>query len=70
VVAYLSVVGRMLLLTAQCEAEVRGMRWADICGSWWTVPPGIVKNKPAHPVYLGVEALALLGALLAGGARV
>lgn len=54
---------RMLLLTAQREAEVRGMRWADISGSWWTVPPGIVKNKLAHRVYLGVEALALLGAL-------
>jgi integrase len=54
---------RMLLLTAQREAEVRGMRWADISGSWWAVPPGIVKNKLAHRVYLGVEALALLDAL-------
>jgi integrase len=54
---------RVLLLTGQREAEVRGMRWPDISGAWWTVPPEIVKNKLAHRVYLGAESLVVLAAL-------
>jgi integrase len=54
---------RMLLLTGQREAEVLGMRWADISGPWWTVPPEVVKNKLAHRVYLGAQSLAVLAAL-------
>jgi integrase len=58
-----SAVFRMLLLTAQREVEVLQLRWDDITGPWWTVPAGIVKNKLAHRVYLGAEALVLLAAL-------
>ncbi|HVT17888.1 MAG TPA: tyrosine-type recombinase/integrase [Thermoanaerobaculia bacterium] len=58
-----SFIFRLLLLTAQREAELLGMRWTDIAGAWWTVPAGIVKNKLAHRVYLGSEARELLAEL-------
>jgi integrase len=54
---------RMLLLTAQRKQEVIGMRWADIHGSWWTIPAATVKNKLVQRVYLTAEAQALLASL-------
>jgi integrase len=58
-----SAVFRMLLVTAQRLGEVLTMRWEDIEGEWWTIPPGITKNARGHRVYLGAEAQELLGVL-------
>jgi integrase len=58
-----SAVFRMLLLTAQRKQEVLRMRWADIQGTWWTIPAATAKNKLAHRVFLTADALALLAAM-------
>jgi integrase len=54
---------RMLLLTGQRLNQVLSMRWADVSGAWWTLPPGATKNKRGHRVYLNHQALALLEGL-------
>jgi integrase len=54
---------RMLLLTGQRLNEVLSMRWADLSGAWWTLPPAATKNKRGHRVYLSRQALALLEGL-------
>jgi integrase len=53
----------MLLLTAQRKQEVICMRWADIQGTWWTIPAGTAKNRLAHRVFLTADAQALLAAM-------
>jgi integrase len=58
-----SAVFRMLLLSAQRKQEVLRMRWADIQGTWWTIPATAAKNKLAHRVFLTADALALLAAM-------
>lgn len=51
---------RFALVTAQRLGEVRQMRWEDISGDWWTVPPAVSKNKLAHRVYLTATAKELI----------
>lgn len=58
---------RMLLLTGQRLGEVLTMRWADVSGVWWTLPPGATKNKRGHRVYLSGQAMALLEELARAG---
>jgi len=54
---------QLLLVTAQRRREVLSMRWQDIEGSWWRIPPNVVKNKLAHRVYLAPLALRALAQL-------
>jgi integrase len=56
---------QLLLVTAQREREVLTMRWEDVDGPWWRIPPNVVKNKLAHRVYLPPLALAILDDLRA-----
>jgi integrase len=51
-----------MLLTAQREAEVAGMRWAEVdpAKREWTIPAARSKNNKEHVVYLGDLALAVL----------
>ncbi|HVN64342.1 MAG TPA: tyrosine-type recombinase/integrase, partial [Candidatus Binataceae bacterium] len=53
---------RLALLTAQRKSEVLGMTWSelDLEGGWWTIPGERTKNKLAHRVPLGPQALAIL----------
>lgn len=39
------------------------MRWQDLDGPWWCIPPGVVKNKLAHRVHLAPLALAIIDRL-------
>jgi integrase len=54
---------QILLVTAQREREVLTMRWQDLDGPWWCIPPGVVKNKLAHRVHLAPLALAIIDRL-------
>src|SRR6185369_6104973 len=56
---------RLYVLTAQREAEVRTMRWADVdlVAGWWTIPAVRTKNGRAHRVPLSAPAVAALRAL-------
>jgi integrase len=54
---------RMLLLTGVRLTEALKMRWVDISGDWWTIPPHITKNKLGHRIYLSSPTLALLDEL-------
>jgi integrase len=56
---------KLLILTAQREAEVAGMAWAelDLKAATWTLPKGRVKNGKEHVVDLGEEALAIITAV-------
>lgn len=53
---------KLALLTAQRRSEVLGMSWGelDLDGGWWTIPAERAKNKMAHRVPLGPQALELL----------
>jgi integrase len=59
---------RLYVLTAQREAEVRTMRWADVdlADGWWTIPAARAKNGHAHRVPLSPATVAVLGALPVG----
>jgi len=60
---------RLVLLTGQRPGEVLRMKWANIEGSTWTMPPGYRKatkadrgrTPKAHRVHLNAPALAELG---------
>ena len=52
---------KVVLITAQRPGEVCGMEWSEIEGRWWTIPPGRVKNKRTHRVYLSGMALEIIG---------
>lgn len=54
---------RMRLLTAQRGSEVLTMRWADIDGDWWTIPPEVAKNGLTHRVPLAPQVHELLDEL-------
>jgi integrase len=54
---------QLFLVTAQRETEVLTMRWQDVDGEWWCIPPEVVKNKLAHRVYLSPLAMAIVGRL-------
>jgi integrase len=55
---------RLILLTGQRSGEIRRMRWADIEGSTWTMPPGYRKRKGKasrrHRVHLSQLSIAEL----------
>ena len=51
---------RMLILTGQRRGEVAGLRWAEIGGDTWTLPPERTKNNSRHPVPLSRQAMAIL----------
>jgi integrase len=53
------------LLTAQRGKEVISLRWRDIDGDWWTIPPEVAKNGLPHRVPLTAPALGVLEALRA-----
>jgi integrase len=48
------------LLTAQRGGEVMGMRWDEVDGDWWTVPPERSKNGLTHSVPLAPMTIRLL----------
>lgn len=56
---------RLLLLTAQRESEVAGMRWSelDLDKRLWTIPRERTKSDRAHTVHLGELAAEIIGAL-------
>lgn len=54
---------RLRLLTAQRGIEVMAMRWEDLEGEWWTIPPEVAKNGLAHRVPLSPAALAILASV-------
>ncbi len=53
---------KLRILTAQRGGEIQSMRWSDIelSTSWWTIPPGIAKNKLSHRVPLSEAARDIL----------
>jgi integrase len=56
---------RLLLLTAQREAEVAGMRWAeiDLDKRMWTIPRERTKSDRAHVVHLSEAAAEIVATL-------
>jgi integrase len=54
-----------MLLTAQREGEVAGMRWSEIDpeAEIWTLPGARTKNGKPHIVHLSVLALEIIGAV-------
>jgi integrase len=57
---------RLMLLTAQREAEVSGMKWAelDLDKRLWTLPASRTKSDRAHIVHLSDLACEILEAVL------
>jgi len=53
----------LLMLTAQPEDEIAGMRWSEIDGQKWTIPGHRSKNGKDHLVHLSAPALAVLAEL-------
>jgi integrase len=53
---------RLLILTGQRREEVGGMRWSELRGDLWTVPPERTKNWREHQVPLVPLALSILPA--------
>ena len=53
---------RLMLLTAQRESEVAGMRWSelDLDGRTWTIPGARAKNGKPHIVHLNGLAIEVL----------
>ena len=51
---------KLLFITAQRRSEVCQMRWDEIEGMWWTIPPERSKNNLPHRVPLSEMALAEL----------
>ena len=51
---------RLRLVLAQRGGEILQMRWQDLAGQWWNLPPGFVKNKQGHRVYLNRLATGIL----------
>lgn len=56
---------RLLLLTAQRESEVAGMRWSeiDLSGRTWTIPGSRAKNSKPHIVALNALAVETIEAV-------
>jgi integrase len=52
---------RFLILTAKRSGEVRGMRWSEIVGDVWTIPPERTKSGREHREPLTDAALSILG---------
>jgi len=51
---------KLRLLTLQRGAEITSMRWQEIDGDWWTIPPERSKNGLAHRVPLSPGAVTVL----------
>ena len=53
---------RLMLLTAQRESEVAGMRWSelDLEGRVWIIPAARAKNNKMHIVHLSALAIEVL----------
>ncbi len=53
---------KLLILTGQRRAEVGGMMWSelDLTAGIWRIPKERTKNKKAHELDLGPQALAIL----------
>jgi integrase len=51
---------RVLLLTGQRRTEMAGMRWAELAGSLWTLPPFRFKSGVPHMVPMTDAALTEL----------
>ena len=51
---------KLLFITAQRRSEVCQMRWDEIDGEWWTIPPERSKNNLPHRVPLLEMALTEL----------
>jgi integrase len=60
---------RLRLVTAQRGREVLNLRWTDVEGAWWTIPPEISKNGLAHRVPLTPMAREVLDGLKADAAE-
>ena len=54
---------KMILLTGQRPGEVFGMRWSEIEGDMWRIPPERTKNKQAQNVPLSSLALKIIESL-------
>lgn len=56
---------KLALLTAQRRGEICGMQWSelDLDAGWWSIPAERTKNRMAHRVPLGLQAVAILRAL-------
>jgi integrase len=56
---------QLLLLTAQRENEVAGMRWSelDLAKKVWKLPKERTKNSKAHTVHLSDLSVEIIGAL-------
>ena len=51
---------RLGLLTGQRPTEILDAAWAELSGSWWTIPEDRTKNKRTQRVFLTAQALKLL----------
>jgi integrase len=51
---------RMVLLTGGWREEVAAMKWSEVDGQVWTVPPERFKSNASHRVTLSDEALKVL----------
>jgi len=62
---------KLMLLTAQREGEVAGMRWVeiDLAGCTWTIPASRAKNGKQHVVHLSALAISVLEQLPRRGDR-
>jgi integrase len=60
-----SAIFRLLLLTAQREGEISGMRWPelDLEAGTWTLPRGRTKSDRGHVVHLSALAVEIIDAL-------
>ena len=54
---------KVLLLTGQRRSEVVGMRWDEVAGELWSLPPSRVKNNRPHSVPLSSQVLAIIEAM-------
>jgi integrase len=54
---------RVMMLTGQRRSEVAGMRWDELTGDLWSLPPSRVKNNRPHSVPLSRQVLAVLEAV-------
>lgn len=54
---------RLRLATGQRGGEILQMRWQDLDGDWWTIPPEFVKNQHGHRVYLNRVARDIIDTL-------
>lgn len=51
---------KFLALTWTRTTETRGMKWSEVVGAVWTIPPERMKRKVSHEVYLSRQAVDIL----------